>query len=90
MTYRTVRPSTRVLSLSFLALVAVSVLLTACGTKALPTGTMPGSPARTELRVGDAAPDFTLSDQNRQPVQLSSLRGKTVQLAFYVWAFSGG
>jgi cytochrome oxidase Cu insertion factor (SCO1/SenC/PrrC family) len=41
-----------------------------------------------ELRVGDRAPDFTLQDQNRQEVRLSQFRGRPVQVAFYVWAFS--
>jgi peroxiredoxin Q/BCP len=32
---------------------------------------------------GDQAPDFTLSDQDGNPVTLSGLRGKTVVLYFY-------
>jgi len=47
--------------------------------------------AKTNLKVGDVAPDFTLPDQNRKPVKLSEFRGKkTVILAFYVLAFTGG
>jgi len=47
--------------------------------------------AKTFLKVGDAAPDFTLPDQNRKPVKLSDFRGKkNVVLAFYVLAFTGG
>ena len=47
--------------------------------------------AKTSLKVGDVAPDFTLPDQNRKPVKLSEFRGKkTVILAFYVLAFTGG
>lgn len=47
--------------------------------------------ARTHLKVGDAAPDFTLLDQTRKPVKLSEYRGKkNVVLAFYVLAFTGG
>jgi cytochrome oxidase Cu insertion factor (SCO1/SenC/PrrC family) len=43
------------------------------------------------VKVGDMAPDFTLLDQNRQPVQLSSFRGKkSVVVAFIVFAFTGG
>jgi cytochrome oxidase Cu insertion factor (SCO1/SenC/PrrC family) len=43
------------------------------------------------LKVGDPAPDFTLKDQNQQPVTLSGFRGKKqVVLAFYVFAFTGG
>jgi len=47
--------------------------------------------AKTNLKVGDVAPDFTLPDQNRKPVKLSEFRGKkAVILAFYVLAFTGG
>ncbi len=38
--------------------------------------------------VGDPAPDFTLPDQDRQPVTLSALRGAPVLLVFYPFAFS--
>ncbi len=39
--------------------------------------------------VGTPAPDFTLVDQDRQPVTLSGLRGRPVVLAFFPAAFSG-
>jgi cytochrome oxidase Cu insertion factor (SCO1/SenC/PrrC family) len=78
--------------------ILAGVLLTAC--RAATAGQAPlASPAAStaletsalrELGVGDAAPDFALPDQNRQDVTLSQFRGRTVQLAFYVWAFSGG
>ena len=49
------------------------------------------SPPKTHLKVGDAAPDFTLTDTNGQPVKLSDFKGKkNVVLAFYVLAFTGG
>ncbi len=49
------------------------------------------APATTHLKVGDPAPDFTLNDQNNQPVKLSDFKGKkNVVLAFYVLAFTGG
>jgi peroxiredoxin Q/BCP len=35
------------------------------------------------LATGDAAPDFTLPDQNGNPVSLSSLRGQRVVIYFY-------
>ena len=45
--------------------------------------------AKTHLKVGDVAPEFTLPDQNRKPINLSDFRGKkNVILAFYVMAFS--
>ena len=38
--------------------------------------------------VGSQAPDFTLTNQDRQPVTLSQLKGKPVVLAFFPAAFS--
>jgi glutaredoxin-dependent peroxiredoxin len=39
--------------------------------------------------VGSKAPDFTLTDQDRQAVKLSEQKGKPVVLAFFPAAFSG-
>jgi len=39
--------------------------------------------------VGTVAPDFTLMDQDRQPVTLGTYRGQPVVLAFFPAAFSG-
>ncbi len=48
------------------------------------------SPA-AELKVGDKAPDFTLTDTNWKKVSLHDFLGKkNVVLAFYVLAFTGG
>jgi mycoredoxin-dependent peroxiredoxin len=42
------------------------------------------------LDVGAKAPEFTLRDQNNQPVSLSSLRAnRSALLVFYPFAFSG-
>ena len=42
------------------------------------------------LEVGAEAPDFTLKDQNGQPVTLSDFRGrKNVLLVFFPLAFTG-
>ena len=38
--------------------------------------------------VGSKAPDFTLTNDDRQPVTLSALRGRPVVLAFFPAAFS--
>jgi peroxiredoxin len=47
--------------------------------------------AKTNLKVGDVAPDFTLLGNDWKPVKLSDYRGKkNVILAFYVLAFTGG
>ncbi|WP_026378380.1 thioredoxin-dependent thiol peroxidase [Agromyces italicus] len=42
------------------------------------------------LGQGDLAPDFTLDDQNGDPVTLSSLRGTKVVLYFYPEAMTPG
>lgn len=47
--------------------------------------------AKTNLKVGDVAPDFTLLSDKWEQVKLSDYRGKkNVILAFYVLAFTGG
>ncbi len=49
------------------------------------------APPKTHLKVGDMAPDFTLTDTEGNKVTLSDLRGKkSAVLAFYVLAFTGG
>jgi cytochrome oxidase Cu insertion factor (SCO1/SenC/PrrC family) len=43
------------------------------------------------VKVGDMAPDFTLTDQNGNKVSLHDFKGKkNVALAFYIFAFTGG
>jgi cytochrome oxidase Cu insertion factor (SCO1/SenC/PrrC family) len=64
-----------------------------------PTPARPAAPAapKTHLKVGDAAPDFTLpstivgADNRSVRYKLSDFKGKkNVVLAFYVLAFTGG
>ncbi len=49
------------------------------------------TPPKTHLKVGDMAPDFTLTATDGQKVKLSDFRGKkAVVLAFFPAAFTGG
>jgi len=61
----------------------------------LPTLRAADKPAETPpppaVKVGDIAPDFTLTDQNGNKVSLHDFKGKkNVALAFYIFAFTGG
>jgi peroxiredoxin len=50
-----------------------------------------GSAGKTHLKVGDTAPDFTLSSSTGKPISLSDYRGKkAVVVAFFPAAFTGG
>jgi len=49
---------------------------------------MEGKTETRTLKVGDAAPDFELKDEQRQPFKLSDHRGKNVVLNFFPTAFS--
>ena len=43
------------------------------------------------MNLGQPAPDFTLPDQNKSDVALSSFRGnKNVVLSFHIYSFTGG
>jgi cytochrome oxidase Cu insertion factor (SCO1/SenC/PrrC family) len=49
------------------------------------------APPQTHLKVGQTAPDFTLTNTEGKEVKLSDFKGKrNVVLAFYVLAFTGG
>ena len=70
---------------TLLVFIAVLTLAAASFGQAAP------KPPTTHLKVGDMAPDFTLTDTAGNPVKLSDYRGKkSVVLAFYVLAFTGG
>jgi len=60
------------------------LLVAVCGALAATTA------GADELKVGDPAPDFTLSASDGHTYSLSSLRGRTVVLAWFPKAFTGG
>jgi peroxiredoxin len=67
---------------------ALSVLFVTAAMASLPAQQ---APPKTQLKVGDMAPDFTLPSTSGKPVTLSEFRGKSaVVLAFFPAAFTGG
>lgn len=76
--------------------VALVLLSTLIAIQAQQTPATPAQPAtpqapKTHLKVGQAAPDFTLPDTGGKPIKLSDFKSKkNVVLAFYVLAFTGG
>jgi cytochrome oxidase Cu insertion factor (SCO1/SenC/PrrC family) len=81
---------------TFISLVLlVALAIAACAQEKSPapstsTQEKPQAPS-THLKIGDAAPDFELTDTTGKKVKLSDFKGKkNVALAFYVLAFTGG
>ncbi len=69
----------------FISLLLLFVLAGATFAQAMP------KPPQTNLEVGDAAPEFVLNNTDGKAIKLSDFKGKkSVVLAFYVLAFTGG
>lgn len=68
--------------------------LLALAVSAVPLLAQPAPPQHTSLKVGDTAPDFTVSarmNTGGKEIKLSDFRGKkNVILAFFPAAFTGG
>jgi peroxiredoxin Q/BCP len=55
------------------------------------TSLLVGAPVLAdELKVGDRAPEFTLPGSDGKTYSLSDFKGKTVVLAWFPKAFTGG
>ncbi len=73
------------------ALTGLLLLLGLAGSIAPAVTAQEEAVAKTNLKVGDVAPDFTLLSDKWEQVKLSEYRSKkNVILAFYVLAFTGG
>ena len=84
------RLSSLLLLLSILAVLGFAQP-TATLTKASAAPAQQPAPPKTHLKVGQPAPDFTLTDTEGKQVNLRDFKGKkNVVLAFYVLAFTGG
>lgn len=53
-------------------------------------GALLAAPAQAGLKVGDKAPNFKLTGSDGKTYELSELKGKTVVVAWYPKAFTGG
>jgi len=51
---------------------------------------MTAAPMADELKAGDPAPDFSLPGSDGKTYALAQLKGKTVVLAWFPMAFTGG
>jgi cytochrome oxidase Cu insertion factor (SCO1/SenC/PrrC family) len=80
-----------------LCMVLVALAVSALAQQPVASPAPAASPAprpaaiKTHLKVGDAAPDFTLRATDGKTYKLSDFKGKkNVVLAAYVLAFTGG
>jgi hypothetical protein len=77
--------------LSFCAIVGFgATLMSAQGQTPPPQGQTTPPQYSADLKVGDAAPPFSLPGSDGKTHNLSDYKGKTVVLAWFVKAFTGG
>ena len=70
----------------------LAVLAAAASAQGQPPQQPPAAPPQfsADLKAGDMAPDFALPGSDGKTWKLSELRGKTVVLAWFPKAFTGG
>ena len=75
-----------------LALAAIGVAVSAQGQTSQPPQQQPAAPPQysATLNVGDRAPEFKLPGSDGKTHSLSAYKGKTVVLAWFPKAFTGG
>lgn len=79
----------KIFGLSLLT-IALAVSVMAQTPPAQPPAAQPPA-IKTHLKVGQAAPDFSMNGTDGKAYKLSDFKGKkTVVLAFYILAFTGG
>ncbi len=69
---------------------AVAAFVLGVGWLAWPLVAQQPVAGQPELKVGDAAPDFTLQASDGKTYSLSKLRGRAVVLAWFPKAFTAG
>ena len=70
-------------------MVKIRTVLALCAAVAAITG-MTCAPVADDLKVGDPAPDFELPGSDGNTYSSSKLKGKTVVIAWFPKAFTGG
>jgi peroxiredoxin Q/BCP len=68
----------------------LSAGLILAGLLTTPAATISTAASAEELKVGDQAPAFTLPGTDGKTYSLSQLKGRTVVLAWFPKAFTGG
>ena len=80
----------RLLTLSMIACLGMATLAAQGQTPAPATAPAPAPQYSADLKVGDMAPAFSLPGSDGKTHSLSEYKGKTVVLAWFPKAFTGG